>query len=126
MVGARLSKRGKQAGARPPGKDAPREREAALWPTDDADPQPTNESAKVEQTPPEVSAADDGLSPDEAERIRKSYLLKRFWISARGFWGRHGDRIAWLGSLGLLVQIVVNLAVQYGINVWNREIFDAI
>src|SRR5204863_9422009 len=29
-------------------------------------------------------------------------------------------------SISLLVLIVVNLGVQYGINVWNREIFDAI
>ena len=56
----------------------------------------------------------------------KSYLLKRFWISARGFWGKRGDRIVWIASIGLFLLIVFSVIVQYGINVWNREIFDAI
>jgi len=66
------------------------------------------------------------LSPEEVENARKKYLLKRFWISARGYWGRHGDRLAWPCSIGLLVLIGLNVGFQYGINVWNREIFDAI
>ena len=57
---------------------------------------------------------------------RKRYLLKRFWISARGFWGESGEKIAWIASVGLLLLIVFFVAVQYGINVWNRAIFDAI
>src|SRR5262249_5796387 len=59
-------------------------------------------------------------------KARKSYLLKRFWVSARGFWGESGDRISWIASVGLLLLIVCYVAVQYGINVWNRKIFDAI
>ena len=66
------------------------------------------------------------MSPEEIERARKSYLLKRFWISARGFWGESGEKIAWIGSVGLLLLIIFYVAVQYGINVWNRKIFDAI
>ena len=80
----------------------------------------------VEPPPPEVIEPDPELSPEEAEQVRKSYLLTRFWISARGYWGRNGDRLAWLFTIGLLVLIVANVAVQYGINVWNRAIFDAI
>ncbi|WP_407157473.1 ABC transporter ATP-binding protein/permease [Bradyrhizobium sp. STM 3557] len=80
----------------------------------------------VEPPPPEVDEPDPELSPEEAEQVRKSYLLTRFWISARGYWGRSGDRLAWLLTIGLLVLIVANVAVQYGINVWNRAIFDAI
>src|SRR6185295_3988102 len=52
--------------------------------------------------------------------------LSRFWISARGFWGESGEKIAWIASIGLLLLIVFFVAVQYGINVWNRKIFDAI
>jgi putative ATP-binding cassette transporter len=66
------------------------------------------------------------MSPEEAEQARKSYLLKRFWITARGFWGKGGNRIAWIASIGLLLLIVFFVGVQYGINVWNRNIFDAI
>ncbi len=80
----------------------------------------------VEPPPPEVLEPDPELSPEEAEEARKDYLLTRFWITARGYWGRNGDRLAWLFTIGLLLLIVANVAVQYGINVWNRAIFDAI
>jgi putative ATP-binding cassette transporter len=66
------------------------------------------------------------MSPEEAERARKSYLLKRFWVTARGFWGKKGDDIAWFASGGLLLLIILYVGAQYGINVWNRKIFDAI
>jgi vitamin B12/bleomycin/antimicrobial peptide transport system ATP-binding/permease protein len=80
----------------------------------------------VEPPPPEVVETDPELSLEEAEQARKDYLLTRFWISARGYWGRNGDRLAWLFSIGLLLLIVANVGFQYGINVWNRAIFDAI
>ena len=80
----------------------------------------------VEPPPPEVLEPEPDMSPEEAEEARKDYLLTRFWISARGFWGRNGDRLAWILSIGLLVLIVANVGFQYGINVWNRAIFDAI
>ncbi|MBR1223398.1 ABC transporter ATP-binding protein/permease [Bradyrhizobium sp. AUGA SZCCT0176] len=80
----------------------------------------------VEPPPPQVVEPDPELSPEEAEQARKDYLLTRFWISARGYWGRGGDRLAWVFSIGLLILIVVNVGFQYGINVWNRAIFDAI
>src|SRR3954468_2476289 len=80
----------------------------------------------VEPPPPEVVEPDPELSPEEAEQARKDYLLTRFWISARGYWGRGGDRLAWVFSIGLLILIVANVGFQYGINVWNRAIFDAI
>jgi putative ATP-binding cassette transporter len=86
----------------------------------------TENGDAVEPPPPEVVEPDPELSPEEAEQVRKRYLLTRFWISARGYWGRNGDRLAWLFTIGLLVLIVANVAVQYGINVWNRAIFDAI
>jgi putative ATP-binding cassette transporter len=84
------------------------------------------ESAKIDPPPPEVAEPDKAMSPEEAERARKSYLLKRFWVTARGFWGKSGDRIAWVASVGLLLLIILHVAAQYGINVWNRYIFDAI
>ncbi|WOH51023.1 ABC transporter ATP-binding protein/permease [Bradyrhizobium sp. sBnM-33] len=83
-------------------------------------------SDPVEPPPPEVVEPDPQMSPEEAEQARKNYLLTRFWISARGYWGRGGDRLAWLFSIGLLLLIVGHVAFQYGINIWNRAIFDAI
>ncbi len=76
--------------------------------------------------PPEIIEADPDLSPEDAEQVRKDYLLTRFWISAKGFWGKGGDRLAWIFSIGLVILIVTNVGFQYGINVWNRAIFDAI
>ncbi|MCZ7487928.1 ABC transporter ATP-binding protein/permease [Rhizobium rhizogenes] len=76
--------------------------------------------------PPEEIEPDSGLTPEEAEQARKRYLLKRFWISARGYWSRRGDGVAWPFSLGLLAMIGINVGFQYGINIWNRGIFDAI
>src|SRR5256885_8544482 len=80
----------------------------------------------VEPPPPEVLEPEPDMSPEEAEQARKDYLLTRFWISARGFWGKNGDRLAWILSIGLLILIVANVGLQYGINVWNRAIFDAL
>src|ERR1700710_1519983 len=80
----------------------------------------------VDPPPPEVVETDPELSPEEAEEARKDYLLTRFWISARGYWGKKGGRLAWAFSIGLLILIVTNVGFQYGINVWNRAIFDAI
>ena len=51
------------------------------------------------EPPPEVVEPDPELSPEEVEQARKDYLLTRFWISARGYWGRNGDRLAWRGDL---------------------------
>ncbi|ULJ74020.1 ABC transporter ATP-binding protein/permease [Rhizobium gallicum] len=76
--------------------------------------------------PPNVIEPDTELTPEEAEQARKRYLLTRFWISARGYWGRGGDSLAWPCSIGLLTLIGINVGFQYGINVWNRAIFDAI
>ncbi len=76
--------------------------------------------------PPEELEPASDLTPEQAEEVRRKYLLKRFWISARGFWSRRGDVLAWPFTLGLLAMIGVNVGFQYGINIWNRGIFDAI
>ncbi|MBB5575801.1 ABC transporter ATP-binding protein/permease [Rhizobium paranaense] len=77
-------------------------------------------------SPPNVVEPDPELTPEEAEQARKSYLLRRFWISACSYWGRSGDGLAWPCSIGLLILIGTNVGFQYGINIWNRAIFDAI
>jgi putative ATP-binding cassette transporter len=86
----------------------------------------TDAGDHVEPPPPEVVEPDPEMTPEEAEEARKDYLLTRFWISARGYWGKKGDRLAWVFSIGLLILIVGTVGFQYGINVWNRAIFDAI
>lgn len=75
---------------------------------------------------PEEVNSDTQLTPKEADQARRAYLLRRFWISARGYWGKTGDRLAWPVSIGLLLMIGANVAFQYKVNVWNRGLFDAI
>ncbi len=86
------------------------------------------EANKTDQDAPVPSGVDNelDLTPEQAEEARRNYLLKRFWISARGYWGREGDKLAWVASIGLLIMIAINVCFQYGINVWNRGLFDAI
>ena len=69
---------------------------------------------------------DEALTPDEQEAAKRRYLLRRFWRSAFGFWGRSGKRRAWLLSAGLVLVILLTITIQYGINVWNRTFFDAL
>jgi putative ATP-binding cassette transporter len=76
-----------------------------------------------------LPGADSDEPPDYAEdpeSAKRRYLLGRFWHSARGFWGAKGDRLAVPLGAGLLLIILVNLAIQFGINVWNRAIFDSL
>ena len=65
--------------------------------------------------PPEFDS--NSASAEDVEALRRRFLLWRFWMSARGFWGRSGTRIAWLLPSALFLIIVLNLSVQYGINV---------
>lgn len=66
------------------------------------------------------------LNPDERQTLEKKLLTRRFLLSAKGFWRRDGDRLAWLLSGCLLLFVVGSICAQYGINVWNRHIFDAL
>ena len=52
--------------------------------------------------------------------------LRRFWHSALGFGRGKGSWVPWT-LIGLLVLCVVaQLLVQYRLNVWNRDFFDAL
>jgi putative ATP-binding cassette transporter len=65
--------------------------------------------------------------PDEyASKLGRRYLLRRFWKSAVGFWGKGGTRLSWILSAIILLIILLNLAASYGMNVWTRVTFDAL
>jgi ABC-type uncharacterized transport system fused permease/ATPase subunit len=66
------------------------------------------------------------LVTDNPARLKTSYLLRRFWKSAAGFWSQRGIRVSWVLSGTLLLLILLNLATSYGMNVWTRSIFDAL
>ena len=111
--------------AKPDTKPKPSEKKSSAEKSELVDVNAENGDS-VEPPPPEVVEPAPEMSPEEAEQARKDYLLTRFWISARGYWGKSGDRLAWLFTIGLLILIIASVGFQYGINVWNRAIFDAI
>jgi putative ATP-binding cassette transporter len=61
-----------------------------------------------------------------AEELQRRYLLRRFWQNAGGFWGKRDERLAWPLSGALLLIILLNLGTSYGMNLWNRAMFDAL
>ncbi len=61
-----------------------------------------------------------------SNRLRRHLLLQRFWKGATGFWRPGGDRLSWRLTGAILLIVVLSLAASYGMNVWNRKIFDAL
>ncbi len=89
----------------------------------------TEGGEKLPDPPPEMVAPPEDVDEEDREdldNLRRRYLLRRFWLSAKSFWGRNGGRLAWFLSFALLAIIIVQVGVQYAINIWNRHIFDAL
>jgi vitamin B12/bleomycin/antimicrobial peptide transport system ATP-binding/permease protein len=63
---------------------------------------------------------------ETSKKVRGRLVLRRFWQSATGFWRGIGSRRSWLLMGAIVLTIVLNLAVSYGMNIWNRAIFDAL
>jgi putative ATP-binding cassette transporter len=57
--------------------------------------------------------------PGQARHV----LLKRFWQSASGFWA---SRAAWWLTIFLVLIVLLQLLVQFLLNLWNRHFFDAL
>jgi putative ATP-binding cassette transporter len=53
-------------------------------------------------------------------------LLLRFWRSASGFWRGPTARRAWLLVVLLVATVILQLLVQYRLNFWSRDFFNAI
>lgn len=60
------------------------------------------------------------------ETLERRRLFARFWRTASGFWTGMRKREAWFLTLTLLAIILGQLFIQYRLNVWNREVFDAL
>ena len=81
-----------------------------------------------QRTPDADEAIVISLDPESgiSDQVRRRLLLWRFWQSAKGFWGAAGGRRSWLLTGAILLLILLNLAASYGMNIWNRAIFDAL
>ena len=58
-------------------------------------------------------------------KVQKA-LVRLFWHTAKGFWSGEQRRIAWIMTATVIALVVLQLVISYRINVWNREIFDAL
>src|SRR5215470_16681694 len=91
--------------------------------------QPNTESSKDDQSKEDINEVIVDLDPndEDSDKVKRRLLVRRFWQSALGFWSRaRGERRAWVLTGLLLVLIFLNLAASFGMNIWNREIFDAL
>src|ERR1700739_3412675 len=53
-------------------------------------------------------------------------LFWEFWACACGFWkGKHA-RVSWPLTVGLVMLALAQIAVQYRLNYWNRDFFNAL
>jgi putative ATP-binding cassette transporter len=66
----------------------------------------------------------DQSKPVEVDSRTRRYLIATFWETALGFW--RSGWTAWLLTIAIVTITLVNLFVQYRINVWNRHFFDAL
>ena len=53
-------------------------------------------------------------------------LFWRFWRCASGFWERKHARVSWLLTAALVAVALAQIAVQYRLNYWNRDFFNAL
>jgi len=53
-------------------------------------------------------------------------LFWRFWACASGFWERKHARVSWLLTVALVTLALAQIAVQYRLNYWNRDFFNAL
>jgi vitamin B12/bleomycin/antimicrobial peptide transport system ATP-binding/permease protein len=53
-------------------------------------------------------------------------LFSRFWKAASGFWRGRSAWTAWPLTVALILIVLLQLGVQYELNLWNRNFFDAL
>lgn len=56
----------------------------------------------------------------------RPFSAKLFLHHAVGFWRGPNSRMAWMWTAGALALVLVNLAINVGINRWNKWFFDAL
>ena len=62
----------------------------------------------------------------DIEIAKRRSLLRRFWRTGKEYWTGKRRTHAWLLTAALAAIVVAQVYIQYRINVWNREIFDAL
>ena len=127
---------GRKAAARKAGKAEDKSSEPEERKVVDKEAEQTKQAEQAEEVEnakavdEEIEALDerkeDPEDPEEIDRLKRKYMVLRFWQTARRFWTDPRSLTAWLLTVGLFVVILLNLAAAYAMNVWNRNIFDAL
>jgi vitamin B12/bleomycin/antimicrobial peptide transport system ATP-binding/permease protein len=71
-------------------------------------------------------ATKSGMAEQKPDVIAQKALVRRFWQSALGFWTGEQRHVAWLMTISLVVLVILQLIIQYRLNIWNRDIFNAL
>ena len=71
-----------------------------------------------------VEAASEPLPTDKRPRLHAT--VRTYWALAGGYWRGATARQACVLSTLTIVLVMANIAVQYGVNRWNRFFFDAL
>src|SRR4030088_2504774 len=67
------------------------------------------------------------MSKDASDKAPQKPLVRVFWRSARGFWSAPNSwKVAWLMTFCLIALVIGQLIFQYQLNIWNRNVFDAL
>ena len=97
---------------------------------DAAERRPALRSCPKDAQPPAAGTGERRKGPGTPGLRRRASdhlkLLKRFWFSASGFWHPPKAGAARALTALLLAIAMLQLLVQYSLNVWNRGFFDAI
>ena len=64
------------------------------------------------------------MSGDDTPVDRSALAL--FWTCASGFWKRKSAAVSWPLTIGMAALTLVQIAVQYRLNYWNRDFFNAL
>ena len=65
-------------------------------------------------------------SPNDDARLGGKALLVRFWRSANGFWHGPSRPLSWSLAALLVTTVALQLYIQYKLNYWSRDFFNAI
>lgn len=72
----------------------------------------------------DATAADVQIEIEETPT--KGFRYRRFLALAGGYWKGASKRSAYLWTAALLLSVLMNIALQYGLNRWNKLFFDAV
>ena len=86
----------------------------------------TDSKEKASRADPLEEEIPEEESAEENEQLKRGYLLRIFWQTARGFWTGRRRAVAWGLTGALLLVVLLNIAASYAMNRWNRAIFDAL